>query len=124
GKSTQPPAVLSHLQGNGIKVKLLKFSNGSTPIVGKMIDPYYLKSQSDMEDRTTHLLFSATYVCYHATAASIERDLSADILILADRYAFAEMLYQAKVSPSEWCRSPEISILAHNPLIISHLIKL
>ncbi|KAM6492845.1 hypothetical protein JOM56_010979, partial [Amanita muscaria] len=53
-----------------------------------------------------------------------ERDLSADIFILADRYAFAEMLYQAKVSFSEWCRPPEISILAHNPLIISHLIKL
>ncbi|KIL62863.1 hypothetical protein M378DRAFT_80477 [Amanita muscaria Koide BX008] len=108
GKSTQASAILSRLQENGIKAKLLKFPDRTTPI-GKMIDAY-LKSQSDLDDRAIHLLFSANR---WELAASIERDLSSGILILADRYAFSGIAFsQAKGLPYEWCRSPEISLPA------------
>jgi dTMP kinase len=90
-----------------------------------MIDAY-LKSQSNLDDRAIHLLFSANrwelaYVCslMYPTVMqflyrnSIEQDLSSGILILADRYAFSGIAFShAKGLPYEWCRSPEISLPA------------
>ncbi|KAM6504128.1 thymidylate kinase [Amanita muscaria] len=108
GKSTQASAVLSRLQENGIRTKLLKFPDRTAPI-GKMIDAY-LKSQSDLDDRAIHLLFSANR---WELAASIERDLCSGIFILADRYAFSGIAFsQAKGLPYEWCQSPGISLPA------------
>jgi len=57
GKSTQSSAILARLHEHGIPAKLIKFPDRTTPI-GKMIDAY-LRSQSDLDDRAIHLLFSA-----------------------------------------------------------------
>ncbi|KAJ8585933.1 hypothetical protein M405DRAFT_864999 [Rhizopogon salebrosus TDB-379] len=64
GKSTQASLLLHRLQDpqdveatTPPKVVLLKFPDRTTSI-GKMIDAY-LRSESDLDDRAIHLLFSA-----------------------------------------------------------------
>ncbi|KAJ6491576.1 thymidylate kinase [Mycena vulgaris] len=57
GKTTQVATLQARLETEGIPVKLLKFPDRTTAI-GTMIDSY-LRSQSELDDRAIHLLFSA-----------------------------------------------------------------
>ncbi|KAF8698240.1 hypothetical protein AX14_001171 [Amanita brunnescens Koide BX004] len=118
GKSTQSSAILARLHENGIPAKLMKFPDRTTPI-GKMIDAY-LRSQSDLDDRAIHLLFSANR---WELATSIQQTLvgsatdpttdATPTLILADRYAFSGIAFShAKGLPYTWCRAPEIALPA------------
>ncbi|TFL04947.1 P-loop containing nucleoside triphosphate hydrolase protein [Pterulicium gracile] len=66
----------------------MKFPDRTTPI-GKMIDAY-LRSESEMDDRAIHLLFSANR---WEAASSIENLLNAGTAVIADRYAFSGIAF-------------------------------
>jgi len=108
GKTTQVAALQARLDAEGIPVKLLKFPDRTTAI-GQMIDSY-LRSQSELDDRAIHLLFSANR---WELAASIEQLLAAGTTVVCDRYAFSGVAFSAaKGLPLEWCRSPDVSLPA------------
>jgi len=110
GKSTQAIILKEKLEeslGLG-KVKLMKFPDRTTPI-GKMIDSY-LRSQSDLDDRAIHLLFSANR---WEAASSIMNDLNDGITIVCDRYAFSGVSFSAsKGLPYDWCVAPDVGLPA------------
>ncbi|KAA1468999.1 thymidylate kinase [Dentipellis sp. KUC8613] len=108
GKSTQAATLVERLQAERIAVQLHKFPDRTTPI-GRMIDSY-LRSESDLDDHTVHLLFSANR---WELATSIEETLNAGTTILCDRYAFSGIAFSAsKGLPFEWCRAPDVSLPA------------
>ncbi|KAG6902492.1 hypothetical protein C0995_016069 [Termitomyces sp. Mi166 len=73
-----------------------------------MIDSY-LKSQSELDDRAIHLLFSANR---WELASTIEL-LASGTAVICDRYAFSGIAFSAsKGLPYEWCRAPEVSLPA------------
>jgi len=101
-------------------VQLLKFPDRSTPI-GQLIDSY-LRSQSDMDDHTIHLLFSANR---WEISSRIKSLLDSGTTIVCDRYAFSGIAFSASKAllqraPSstsspltyEWCRAPDVSLPA------------
>lgn len=57
GKTSQCGNLLAYLQGKGFSVEAWQFPDRSTS-VGKMISAY-LANESQLDDRTIHLLFSA-----------------------------------------------------------------
>jgi len=57
GKSTQCARLAARLEAAGKPVKSVKFPDRTTAI-GKMINAY-LQSESEVDDQTIHLLFSA-----------------------------------------------------------------
>ena len=57
GKSTQCRLLVQTLQSRGIEAELWRYPDRTTAI-GQMIDKY-LQSQTDMDDASIHLLFSA-----------------------------------------------------------------
>ncbi|KAF7332575.1 Thymidylate kinase [Mycena kentingensis (nom. inval.)] len=108
GKTTQVTALKSKLETAGVPVRLLKFPDRTTAI-GQMIDAY-LRSQSDLDDRAIHLLFSANR---WELAASIETLLEQGTTVVCDRYAFSGVAFSAaKGLPLEWCRTPDSGLPA------------
>lgn len=114
GKSTQASFLhnrLQDLQDAGAttpKVVLLKFPDRTTAI-GKMIEAY-LHSESDLDDRAIHLLFSANR---WELASTITAHLAQGTTVLADRYSFSGIAYSVRKGLSyEWCRAPEIGLPA------------
>ncbi|KAG6811075.1 hypothetical protein H0H92_009103 [Tricholoma furcatifolium] len=108
GKSTQTSQLVERLEAAGTPAKLLKFP-GKTTAIGKMIDSY-LKSQSDLDDRAIHLLFSANR---WELASTIEQLLAGGTAVICDRYAFSGIAFSAsKGLPYEWCRAPDVSLPA------------
>lgn len=114
GKSTQASLLhnrLQDLQDAGAttpKVVLLKFPDRTTAI-GKMIEAY-LHSESDLDDRAIHLLFSANR---WELASTITTHLAQGTTVLADRYSFSGIAYSVRKGLSyEWCRAPEIGLPA------------
>ncbi|KAG8835255.1 Thymidylate kinase [Serendipita sp. 400] len=120
GKSTQAQRLSDYLQKTTGNAKLVKFPDRTTPI-GKMIDAY-LRSQSDLDDRAIHLLFSANrWEC----ASAIEQALLQGTSIICDRYAFSGIAFSASKTAFnagssvqepllayEWCRAPDVSLPA------------
>jgi len=119
GKSTQAARLLGRLQAASKSVQLLKFPDRSTPI-GQLIDSY-LRNQSDMDDHTIHLLFSANR---WEISPRIKSLLDSGTTIVCDRYAFSGIAFSAskallqKASSTsspltyEWCRAPDVSLPA------------
>jgi len=108
GKSTQTSLLHDRLKDAGESVQLLKFPDRSTAI-GQMIDSY-LRSQSDLDDRAIHLLFSANR---WELASTIIALLNAGTTVVADRYAFSGVTFSASKGLSyEWCRAPDIGLPA------------
>ncbi|KAG1770245.1 thymidylate kinase [Suillus occidentalis] len=110
GKSTQASLLrnrLQDLQDAGAttpKVVLLKFPDRTTAI-GKMIEAY-LHSESDLDDRAIHLLFSANHLLLQLISHKGRP-------FLADRYSFSGIAYSVRKGLSyEWCRAPEIGLPA------------
>jgi len=74
-----------------------------------MIDAY-LRSQSELDDHTVHLLFSANR---WELASTIESDLASGTTILCDRYAFSGCAFTAaKGLPYDWCIAPDVGLPA------------
>ncbi|KAF8318734.1 P-loop containing nucleoside triphosphate hydrolase protein [Clavulina sp. PMI_390] len=133
GKTTQCTALHRQLEADGVPVKLQKFPDRTTA-TGKMIDSY-LQSQSDLDDRAIHLLFSANR---WEAAESLVQLLESGTSIICDRYAFSGIAFStakslptapsSKPDPSsnvppptstttstltyEWCRAPDIGLPA------------
>ncbi|KAI0031444.1 thymidylate kinase [Vararia minispora EC-137] len=106
GKSTQAAALVERLSSRNIPAKLFKFPDRATPI-GKMIDAY-LRSESELDDRAVHLLFSANR---WELAVSIERILASGTTIICDRYAFSGIAFSAaKGLPYDWCAAPDAGL--------------
>ncbi|KAJ7493241.1 thymidylate kinase [Mycena galericulata] len=108
GKTTQVATLQTRLETEGVPVKLFKFPDRTTTI-GKMIDSY-LRSQSELDDRAIHLLFSANR---WELAATIEQLLISGTTVVCDRYAFSGVAFStAKGLSFDWCRSPDVSLPA------------
>ncbi|KAI0642370.1 thymidylate kinase [Trametes meyenii] len=111
GKSTQTALLAERFKTAGLPVRLVRFPDRTTPI-GKMIDSY-LRSESEMDDRAIHLLFSANR---WELAPSIIDSLNAGTTVICDRYAFSGIAFSAaKNKPGmsyEWCRAPDIGLPA------------
>ncbi|GAB1212973.1 dTMP kinase [Aspergillus terreus] len=96
GKSSQCEALRDVLQKSGHTVKYIRFPDRTTAI-GKMIDSY-LRGQSQMDDHSIHLLFSANR---WEVAQSIERDVDNGTTVIVDRYSYSGAVYSAaKGNPS------------------------
>lgn len=114
GKTTQVSLLqdrLQNLQDVGPttpKVVKLHFPDRTTAI-GKMIEAY-LHSESDLDDRTIHLLFSANR---WELASTITAHLERGTTVVTDRYSFSGIAYSVRKGlPYEWCRAPEIGLPA------------
>lgn len=81
-----------------------------TTSIGKLIDSY-LRGQSQLDDHSIHLLFSANR---WELAQSIELDIANGTTIIIDRYSYSGAVYSAaKANPSlslEWAWQPEIGL--------------
>ncbi|KAG1787118.1 thymidylate kinase-domain-containing protein [Suillus plorans] len=112
GKSTQVSLLHDRLQdaqnAGPTKVVILHFPIRTTAI-GKMIDAY-LHSESELDDHTIHLLFSANR---WELASTITAHLEQGTTVLADRYAFSGIAFSARKGlPYEWCRAPDVGLPA------------
>ncbi|TQB70840.1 Thymidylate kinase [Monascus purpureus] len=106
GKSSQCAILRDSLQQSGHAVKYIRFPDRTTPI-GKLIDGY-LRGQSQLDDHSIHLLFSANR---WEIATSIEEDISRGVSLIVDRYSYSGAVYSAaKANPSlslQWAWQPE-----------------
>ncbi|XP_006658027.2 thymidylate kinase isoform X1 [Oryza brachyantha] len=108
GKSSQCARLLSFLQGKGCQAEGWRFPDRSTS-VGQMISAY-LANESELDDRTVHLLFSANR---WEKRASMERKLLGGTTLIVDRYSYSGVAFSAaKGLDIEWCKAPEIGLVA------------
>ncbi|KAJ4729404.1 Thymidylate kinase [Melia azedarach] len=108
GKTSQSSRLLSYLDSFGHSVELLRFPDRSTN-VGQMISAY-LSKQSHLNDHTIHLLFSANR---WEKRSMMETKLKAGTTLIVDRYSYSGVAYSfAKGIDIEWCKAPEIGLLA------------
>ncbi|KAL2863329.1 bifunctional thymidylate/uridylate kinase [Aspergillus lucknowensis] len=109
GKSSQCEYLRNFLVQSGHSVKYIRFPDRTTSI-GKQIDSY-LRGQSQLDDHSIHLLFSANR---WELAQSIESDVASGTSVIIDRYSYSGAVYSAaKANPSlslEWAWSPEIGL--------------
>ncbi|KAL4894533.1 thymidylate kinase [Aspergillus ambiguus] len=109
GKSSQCETLRDTLQASGHTVKYIRFPDRTTPI-GQMIDSY-LRGQSQMDDHSIHLLFSANR---WEVAQRIEEDVARGITVIVDRYSYSGAVYSAaKANPNlslGWAWLPEIGL--------------
>ncbi|KAF6161369.1 hypothetical protein GIB67_009248 [Kingdonia uniflora] len=108
GKTSQSCKLLSYLDGQGYSVESWRFPDRST-CVGEMISSY-LTNKSQLDDRTIHLLFSANR---WEKRSLMESKLKKGITLIVDRYSYSGVAFSsAKGLDIEWCKAPEIGLLA------------
>ncbi|KAF5867140.1 Thymidylate kinase [Aspergillus alliaceus] len=109
GKSSQCEYLRDYLQESGHPVKYIRFPDRTTA-TGKLIDGY-LRGQSQLDDHSIHLLFSANR---WELSKVIEEDIANGITVIVDRYSYSGAVYSAaKGNPSlslEWAWQPEIGL--------------
>lgn len=81
-----------------------------TTSIGKLINSY-LRGESQLDDHSIHLLFSANR---WEIASTIEENINNGITIIVDRYSYSGVVYTAaKANPNlslEWAWQPEIGL--------------
>jgi dTMP kinase len=111
GKTTQAKLLLQRLVQMGIAATALRFPDRTTP-TGTIINEY-LQQQSEVDDRSIHLLFSSNR---WEAASKILNLLNAGTTIVCDRYAYSGVAFSAaKVDIGtgrplldlEWCKAPD-----------------
>ncbi|XP_015901678.1 thymidylate kinase isoform X2 [Ziziphus jujuba] len=108
GKTTQSGRLLTYLEGLGHPAELWRFPDRSTS-VGQMISSY-LSNQSQLDDHTVHLLFSANR---WEKRSLMETKLKSGTTLIVDRYSYSGVAFSsAKGLDFEWCKAPEIGLLA------------
>ncbi|BAT02849.1 thymidylate kinase isoform X1 [Oryza sativa Japonica Group] len=108
GKSSQCARLLSFLQGKGCQAEGWRFPDRGTS-VGQMISAY-LANESELDDRTIHLLFSANR---WEKRALMERKLLGGTTLIVDRYSYSGVAFSAaKGLDIEWCKAPENGLIA------------
>lgn len=108
GKTSQSRKLHSYLELVGHPVELWRFPDRTTS-VGQMISSY-LQNESHLDDRTIHLLFSANR---WEKRSSMEAKLRSGTSLIVDRYSYSGVAFSsAKGLDIEWCKAPEIGLLA------------
>ncbi|KAM7277687.1 hypothetical protein ACFE04_004821 [Oxalis oulophora] len=108
GKSSQCSKLLSNLEGMGHSAELMRFPDRTTT-VGQMISAY-LTNESQLDDHTIHLLFSANR---WEKRSLMETKLKSGTTLIVDRYSYSGVAFSsAKGLDIEWCKAPEIGLLA------------
>ncbi|KAI4366915.1 hypothetical protein MLD38_022716 [Melastoma candidum] len=108
GKTSQSTRLVSYLEGLGHSAELWRFPDRTTS-VGQMISSY-LSNESQLDDHTVHLLFSANR---WQKRSLMERKLKAGTSLIIDRYSFSGVAFSsAKGLDFDWCKAPEIGLLA------------
>ncbi|KAJ9162501.1 hypothetical protein P3X46_022268 [Hevea brasiliensis] len=108
GKTSQCSKLLSYLEGLGHPTELWRFPDRSTSI-GQMISAY-LSNQSQLDDHTIHLLYSANR---WEKSSLMETKLKSGTTLIVDRYSYSGVAFSsAKGLDFEWCKAPEIGLLA------------
>ncbi|KAF7596591.1 Thymidylate kinase [Aspergillus hancockii] len=109
GKSSQCEHLRDYLQEMGHSVNYIRFPDRTTAI-GKLIDDY-LRGQSQLDDNSIHLLFSANR---WEIARVIQEDIANGITVIVDRYSYSGAVYSAaKGNPTlslGWAWQPEIGL--------------
>ncbi|GJN33251.1 hypothetical protein PR202_gb21829 [Eleusine coracana subsp. coracana] len=113
GKSSQCARLLSFLQGKGHRAEGWRFPDRGTS-VGQMISAY-LANESQLDDRTIHLLFSANR---WEKRGLMESKLLSGTTLVVDRYSYSGVAFSAaKGLDIEWCKAPEVGLLAPDLVI-------
>lgn len=108
GKTSQSSGLVSYLEGLGHPTELWRFPDRSTSI-GHMISAY-LSNQSQLDDHTIHLLYSANR---WEKSSLLETQLKSGTTLIVDRYSYSGVAFSsAKGLDFEWCKAPEIGLLA------------
>ncbi|PIA45972.1 hypothetical protein AQUCO_01600316v1 [Aquilegia coerulea] len=108
GKTSQSNRLLSFLEGLGFSVEAWRFPDRNT-CVGGMISSY-LANKSELDDHTIHLLFSANR---WEKRSLMESKLKSGTTLIVDRYSYSGVAFSsAKGLDIEWCKAPEIGLLA------------
>ncbi|KAG8694980.1 Thymidylate kinase [Ceratobasidium sp. 394] len=110
GKSTQCAQLAARVEAAGKPVKSIKFPDRTTAI-GKMINAY-LQSESEVDDQTIHLLFSANR---WELASNIKSLLAEGTTVVCDRYAYSGLAFSVAKNTGlsyEWCLNPDIGLPA------------
>ncbi|CAA2954729.1 thymidylate kinase isoform X1 [Olea europaea subsp. europaea] len=103
GKTSQ-----SYLEELGHAVESWRFPDRTTN-VGQMISSY-LGNKSHLDDHTIHLLFSANR---WEKRSLMESKLKSGTTLIIDRYSYSGVAFSsAKGLDMEWCKAPEIGLLA------------
>ncbi|XP_058779581.1 thymidylate kinase-like isoform X1 [Vicia villosa] len=115
GKSSQCSRLVSYLEGQGLSAELWRFPDRTTD-VGQMISAY-LANASQLDDHTIHLLFSANR---WEKRSLMEEKLKSGTTLIVDRYSYSGVAFSsAKGLDIEWCKAPEIGLLA--PDLVAYL---
>ncbi|WVZ96848.1 hypothetical protein U9M48_042431, partial [Paspalum notatum var. saurae] len=113
GKSSQCARLLSFLKGKGCDAEGWRFPDRITN-VGQMISAY-LANQSQLDDRTVHLLFSANR---WEKRGLMESKLLSGTTLIVDRYSHSRVAFSAaKGLDLEWCKAPENGLIAPDLII-------
>ncbi|XP_048433727.1 thymidylate kinase-like isoform X2 [Pyrus x bretschneideri] len=108
GKTTQSARLVTNLERLGYSAELWRFPDRTTS-VGKMISSY-LSNESQLDDHTIHLLFSANR---WEKRSLMESKLKSGTTLVVDRYSYSGVAFSsAKGLDIEWCKAPEIGLLA------------
>ncbi|XP_042991443.1 thymidylate kinase-like isoform X2 [Carya illinoinensis] len=135
GKTSQSSSLLKYLERLGHSAELWRFPDRSTN-VGQMISSY-LSNKSQLDDHTIHLLFSANRwerrrktkipafdnkifsasircsILLQALRSLMETKLKTGTTLIVDRYSYSGVAFSsAKGLGVEWCKAPEIGLLA------------
>ncbi|WMV38862.1 hypothetical protein MTR67_032247 [Solanum verrucosum] len=130
GKTSQSGKLYKYLDEQGHSVESWRFPDRNTG-VGQMISSY-LANKSQLDDHAIHLLFSAnrwekrdylsefsTWSCPQSTGAHppptslMEEKLKSGTTLIVDRYSYSGVAFSsAKGLDIEWCKAPEIGLLA------------
>jgi dTMP kinase len=111
GKTTQAKLLLQRLLQMGIAAVSMRFPDRTTP-TGQIIHEY-LQQQSELDDRSIHLLFSSNR---WEAATNIQNLLRAGTTIVCDRYAYSGVAFSAAkrdhqtgqpLLDLEWCKAPD-----------------
>ncbi|XP_062187829.1 thymidylate kinase-like isoform X2 [Phragmites australis] len=113
GKSSQCARLLSFLESKGCQAEGWRFPDRGTS-VGQMISAY-LANESQLDDRTIHLLFSANR---WEKRDLMESKLLSGTTLIVDRYSYSGVAFSAaKGLDLEWCKAPEVGLLAPDLVI-------
>ncbi|KAJ0700792.1 putative dTMP kinase [Helianthus annuus] len=100
GKTSQSGRLVSYLNGLGHPVESWRFPDRGTS-VGKMISAY-LSNESQLDDHTIHLLFSANR---YRKRSLMEAKLKSGTSLIVDRYSYSGVAFSsAKGLDIEWCK--------------------
>ncbi|GAA0140119.1 nucleotide kinase [Lithospermum erythrorhizon] len=113
GKTSQSTRLVNYLNGIGHSVESWRFPDRNTG-VGQMISSY-LSNKSQLDDRAIHLLFSANR---WEKRSLMEDELKRGTTLIVDRYSYSGVAFSsAKGLDIEWCKAPDIGLLAPDLVI-------